>query len=534
MFNNLEYKEKYFKYKAKYLKLQLLLGGGEKTAKDLFFSKIISGYQKVLEILQNDAYLSSQIKLSNLPNLPTHEQINNLISTVINHKDKITKIENEMPIFNEIFNLIKDNVDDSFIDKLVNIYLSGNLGVPNSIENKGRFIDAMEINDILKNNNKGLDINKIISLSVLEDFITKNKGVLEEIERKKKEKKLIHKQIKEDGEGESNIEIILDKPNLKVYHPLTEAGAKYYGKHTRWCTASQNNNMFSYYNKQGPIYIIIINPNSQNEVKFQIHLRTYQIMNSEDSPVTLEFIKDKANDSDLNDFLKKILREKILFDIDFIKNNIQDGKLKIEGTENLSILSKGIPIDLLDDIEVNRGLDILMEKLVNVKSLYFGGRFNKPLDNSLDYLVNLEEITFDQNVSDYNIPLGKSLDKLVNLKSLYFGNGFNKRFDNSLDKLVNLEKLSFSQDASFNQPLGNSLDNLLNLKSLHFGEGFDQPLSNSLDKLVNLEEIFLPNRYIYKGKWYYQIENSSKLKALIHNYEPGARAFSDEMLEYLY
>jgi len=60
MINNLEYKEKYLKYKAKYLNLQLLLGGGEKTAKDLFFSKIISGYQKVLEILQNDTYLSSQ------------------------------------------------------------------------------------------------------------------------------------------------------------------------------------------------------------------------------------------------------------------------------------------------------------------------------------------------------------------------------------------------------------------------------------------------------------------------------------------
>jgi len=280
--------------------------------------------------------------------------------------------------------------------------------------------------------------------------------------------------------------------------------------------------------------LIIINPNSQNEVKFQIHLRTNQIMNSEDKPVTLEFIKDKANDSDLNDFLKKILREKILFDIDFIKNNIQDGKLKIEGTENLSILSKEIPIDLLDDIEVNTGLDILMEKLVNVKSLYFGGRFNKPLGNSLNYLVNLEEITFDQNVSDYNKPLGNSLDKLVNLKSLNFGNGFNKPFDNSLDKLVNLEELYFQDEASFNQPLGNSLDNLVNLKSLHFGEDFDQPLSNSLDKLVNLEEIFLPNRYKWLGKWYYQIENSSKLKALVHNYEPGARAFSNEMLEYLY
>jgi hypothetical protein len=488
MINNLEYKEKYLKYKAKYLKLQLLLGGGEKTAKDLFFSKIISGYQKVLEILQNDAYLSSKIKLSNLP---THEQINNLISTVINHKDKITKIENEIQIFNQIFNLIKDNVDDSFIDKLVNIYLSGNLGVPNSIENKGRFIDAMEKNNKLKNNKKeNLNIIDIISLTILENFINENQGILDEIDikqKEKQEKKSIHKQIKEVGEGEPNIEIILDKPNLKVYHPLTEAGAKYYGSHTKWCTASQNNNMFSYYNKQGPIYIIIINPNSQNEVKFQIHLRTYQIMNSEDSPVTLEFIKDKANDSDLNDFLKKILREKILFDIDFIINNIQDGKLKIEGTENLSILSKEIPIDLLDDIEVYRGLDILMEKLVNVKSLYFGGRFNKPLGNSLNYLVNLEEITFDQNVSDYNKPLGNSLDKLVNLKSLYFGTGFNKPFDNSLDKLVNLEKLYFEDEASFNQPLGNSLDNLLKLKSLHFGAHFNKPLSNSLDKLVNLE-----------------------------------------------
>ena len=353
MFNNLEYKEKYLKYKAKYLKLQLLLGGGEKTAKDLFFSKIISGYQKVLEILQNDTYLSSKIKLSNLP---THEQINNLISTVINHKDKITKIENEMPIFNEIFNLIKDNVDDSFIDKLVNIYLSGNLGVPNSIENKGRFIDAMEKNNKLKNNKKkNLNIIDIISLTILENFINEHQGILDEIDIKQKEKqerKSIHKQIKDDGESEPNIEIILDKPNLKVYHPLTEAGAKYYGRHTKWCTASQINNMFSYYNKQGPIYIIIINPNSQNEVKFQIHLNTNQIMNSEDSPVTLEFIKTQANDSDLDDFIKKILRERILF-------QIQNTILQIRINETIYIN---------DDIQPPLKSD---EEQYNIKLLYY-------------------------------------------------------------------------------------------------------------------------------------------------------------------
>jgi hypothetical protein len=34
-------------------------------------------------------------------------------------------------------------------------------------------------------------------------------------------------------------------------------------------------------------------------------------------------------------------------------------------------------------------------------------------------------------------------------------------------------------------------------------------------------------------KWYSQIENSSKLKALVHYYEPEAWAFSDEMLEIL-
>jgi hypothetical protein len=487
------YKEKYLKYKTKYLKLQLLLGGSEKTAKDYYFSQLNNNYKDICNVFLADDYLK----------------------TIINNHNLLL-ITKENPIFHKIFDIIKEDVDSSFIHLLCKIYLSGQLGVPNSIENKGRFIEAMKINKILKNNNKGFDINKIISLSILEDFITQNQGVLEEIETKKKDKqkkKLIHKQIKEDGEGEPNIEIILDKHNLKVYHPLTEAGAKYYGKHTRWCTASQNNNMFSYYNEKGPIYIIIINPNSQNEVKFQIHLITNQIMNSEDKPVTLEFIITQANDSDLNYFIKKIVREKMLFDIDFIKNNIQDGRLEIEDTENLSILSKEIPIYLQDDIEVNRGLDILMEKLVNVKSLYFGGRFNKPLGNSLDYLVNLEEITFGHGSSFFNKPLGNSLDKLVNLKSLYLGSNFNQPLGNSLDKLVNLEKLFFDGDGNFNQPLGNSLDNLLNLKSLQFGDSFNQPLCNSLDKLVNLEKIFLTkNQYVY--------ECSPKLRAMIEFFDP--------------
>jgi hypothetical protein len=55
--------------------------------------------------------------------------------------------------------------------------------------------------------------------------------------------------------AEEGPKLEVDLQNIKVYNIFTEEAAKYYGNGTRWCTVADNNNMFSYYKKQGNIYI---------------------------------------------------------------------------------------------------------------------------------------------------------------------------------------------------------------------------------------------------------------------------------------
>lgn len=122
-----------------------------------------------------------------------------------------------------------------------------------------------------------------------------------------------------------------------------------------------------------------------------------------------------------------------------------------------------------------------------IKKIKFDDKFNEPLGNSLDKLINLESLEFGE---EFNQPLGNSLNSLINLKSLEFNDtNFNQPLGDSLKNLKNLRSLIMFN--SFNQPLGNSLDGLINLQILKFGLRFQQPLGQSLNNLKNLEYLEL-------------------------------------------
>ena len=112
--------------------------------------------------------------------------------------------------------------------------------------------------------------------------------------------------------------------------------------------------------------------------------------------------------------------------------------------------------------------------------------FNKPLSDSLNNQIQLQQLTFG---SDFNQPLGNSLKNLTNLQELTFGGRFNKPLGDSLNNQIQLQKLTFG--SNFNQPLGNSLNNLTNLQELTFGLIFNHPLYNSLNNLTKLHELTL-------------------------------------------
>lgn len=83
------------------------------------------------------------------------------------------------------------------------------------------------------------------------------------------------KQTKADAEK------VYEDFDWTVIVPKTEEAAKLYGKGTKWCTAADNNNMFEYYNENGPLYILI---SKKDGNKFQIHFSSNQYMDAEDEP----------------------------------------------------------------------------------------------------------------------------------------------------------------------------------------------------------------------------------------------------------
>jgi len=245
--NNI-YQQKYLKYKVKYLKLQDILnnvtGGGLATAKNSFFNKIFNNKELMYNLFKADNYLMKKLSEKQLP-----------IFTEL----KLDELKQNL-VLNELFSLIVANIDDKLMDEYLKIYLNGNLGSSNSIENKGRYKDQQLKLKKLKDNKQYLKLEipaTFDSLADLEQFIKTNEDNLLKIDKKNQSKRKtneVHKIIKE--EGESDVNIILDTPNLIVYNPTTESGAKFYGRGTRWCTAANNSNMFCYYNNEGPLYII--------------------------------------------------------------------------------------------------------------------------------------------------------------------------------------------------------------------------------------------------------------------------------------
>jgi len=524
--NNINYYEKYLKYRQKYLSLkqQIYTGGGWQSALELFKGKVRNNYGLTITILLRDR----DNGILNFTGRP--------IYTKVDAKDNI---EEFTPIFEQIRQRLKEQkngapIDNQNIDWIIKSYLTNTFGNPSSLENYGRYQEAIRRYRILyDNSDAGIYIKtlpEINGLIELEQYMDICENLLREIETKKglqEAEKEYQRQLKRDGEGQVKVEC--ETPKLIIYIPQNEAGSKYYGRNTKWCTTSRENCRFEYYNRRGKLYIIQSRLNQID--KYQMHVETNQLMNSKDEPITFSFLKAHFDDVDLNRFIDAIgsqILDKFLKEInkydqstdiesfnyqlnrDIIKHTIKEKKTR-------SILfSMNLPLDDflydLNDVktlyfhEFDQPLNDSFKSLINLEKLHLGGFFNQPLENSLDYLINLKELTFilwnsPEKEGYFDQPLNTSLDKLVCLETLEFGSEFNREIENSLDKLVNLKDLKFG--INFNnceEPLYDSLDKLINLMTLSI-KGYTQRLGysldlNSLDKLVNLRNLHINDSYI--------------------------------------
>lgn len=88
-------------------------------------------------------------------------------------------------------------------------------------------------------------------------------------------------EIREIKEG---AEKVYEDGTWLVVVPHTKEAAIYYGKNTKWCTAStENHNMFDQYNEQGKLYI---NINKNTNKKYQFHFETCQFMDEIDEEIS--------------------------------------------------------------------------------------------------------------------------------------------------------------------------------------------------------------------------------------------------------
>ena len=152
--------------------------------------------------------------------------------------------------------------------------------------NRNNLLAAYEIG---KNKNKieleHRDINRFKSWTAFEHTILTNYDIRE-----------FMKTEEPKNRGEYNE---LDFPDVRIVVPKDVTAACYYGRGTRWCTAStEGKNYFDEYNRQGPLYIMLPkNPQYSGE-KYQIHPDSGQFMNEEDEPVDiLEFFTQRWDQS---------------------------------------------------------------------------------------------------------------------------------------------------------------------------------------------------------------------------------------------
>jgi len=93
--------------------------------------------------------------------------------------------------------------------------------------------------------------------------------------------------VGEEPKDKGQAEEVYKDVDLRIIVPMDTAGACYYGRGTKWCTAAKNNNMFDRYNKEGKMYIIIPTRPIYTGEKYQFHFPSAQFMNEQDRPVDL-------------------------------------------------------------------------------------------------------------------------------------------------------------------------------------------------------------------------------------------------------
>lgn len=77
--------------------------------------------------------------------------------------------------------------------------------------------------------------------------------------------------------------IVYDDDTWRVVIPHTQEASCFFGRNTQWCTAAtDSDNYFNSYNRDGPLYIVLNKPSNR---RWQLHFDTQQFMDERDEPI---------------------------------------------------------------------------------------------------------------------------------------------------------------------------------------------------------------------------------------------------------
>jgi len=171
---------------------------------------------------------------------------------------------------------------------LVNNYANGRIGRWEDISS--RAVPALQkFKALLRKPNLNpplqiRDVNQIKGLEPLEDILDQydKKDAISNSEAASLEERALY--------SSGDAVLLHNDDQIKVVIPHTKEAAQFFGKNTRWCTAGIDRNMFEYYDKNGPLYIII--PKGTQE-KYQLHWESHQFMDAKDRSINVGDLGEK-------------------------------------------------------------------------------------------------------------------------------------------------------------------------------------------------------------------------------------------------
>jgi len=177
-----------------------------------------------------------------------------------------------------VFNFLAQNdpsKNKQFLQWMINLVIRGLM----KIEDAPKAKDYLAVFVKFKNKIPGpqRDINKYKSLPDLFQIVEPMMELTTQGE--------VNRELEAQMHSEENIDLVYNSPTMKVVIPKNKGASCYFGQNTQWCTAaSQSNNMFDYYTKRGPLYIVLIKKENK---RFQFHFETHSFMDETDRSVAL-------------------------------------------------------------------------------------------------------------------------------------------------------------------------------------------------------------------------------------------------------